>query len=235
MTVLRVIAFLAGAAAVVATFGSALRTVVLPRGIPARLGRFVFFQTRRVFRLRARPGASYERRDRVMALYAPVSLLVLMITWLVIVLVAYTAMYWGLGGRSLREAFALSGSAFLTLGFERPTDLPATILVFTEAALGLILLALLITCLPSIYGVFSRRENMVAGMELRGGSPPTAVEILQRSWRVDGFRKLGVLWRRSEQWFPGDPGDPHIVPGRGVLPLAPARPLLGDGLGGHPG
>lgn len=200
MAVLRVVAFLAGAAAVVAIFGSAVRTVVIPRGIPARLTRFVFFQMRRIFRLRARPGAPYEKRDRIMSLYAPVSLLILLLTWLTIVILAYSAMYWALG-RSLREAFTLSGSAVLTLGFANPGHLPETVLVFSEAALGLTLLALLITYLPSIYGVFSRRENMVAGMELRGGSPPSAVEVLSRSWRVDRFAKLGILWRRGEQWF----------------------------------
>jgi len=42
---------------------------------------------------------------------------------------------------------------------------------------------------------------MVAGMELRGGSPPSAVEVLSRSWRVDRFAKLGIPWRRAEQWF----------------------------------
>jgi hypothetical protein len=201
MAVLRVVAFLTGAAAVVATFGSAVRTVVIPRGIPSRLTRFVFFQMRRIFRLRARPRASFEKRDRIMSLYAPVSLLILLLTWLTIIIVAYTGMYWGLGGLSMREAFSLSGSAVLTLGFAGPADLAATVLVFTEAALGLTLLALLITYLPSIYGVFSRRENLVAGMELRGGSPPSAVEVLRRSWRVDGFAKLPILWRRGEQWF----------------------------------
>ncbi|MGH2657531.1 MAG: hypothetical protein ACRDIZ_12705 [Actinomycetota bacterium] len=201
MAVLRVVAFVTGAAAVVATVGSAVRTVVIPRGIPSRLTRFVFFQMRRLFRLRARPSATFEKRDHVMALYAPVSLLILVLTWITIVIFAFAGMYWGLGGRSLREAFTLSGSAVLTLGFAEPHDLPATVLVFGEAALGLILLALLITYLPSIYGVFSRRENLVAGMELRGGSPPSAVEVLQRSWRVDRFQKLGILWRRGEQWF----------------------------------
>src|SRR5919106_3269479 len=201
MAVLRVVAFLAGTAAVVATVGSAVRTVVIPRGIPSRLTRFVFFQMRRLFRLRARPSAPFEKRDDVMALYAPVSLLILVLTWITIVIFAFAGMYWGLGGRSLPESFTLSGSAVLTLGFAEPSDLPATVLVFAEAALGLILLALLITYLPSIYGVFSRRENLVAGMEVRAGSPPSGVEILQRSWRVDGFQKLGVLWRRGEQWF----------------------------------
>src|SRR5919108_3624809 len=136
-----------------------------------------------------------------MSLYAPVSLLMLLLTWITIVILGYTAMYWGLGGRTLREAFSLSGSAVLTLGFAEPADLPATVLVFTEAALGLILLAMLITYLPSIYGVFSRRENMVAGLEVRAGSPPSGVELLQRSWRVDGLDSLHGLWERWEQWF----------------------------------
>jgi hypothetical protein len=201
MVVIRLLILVGGTVAIVAAFGSAVRTVVIPRGIPSRISRFVFFQMRRIFRLRARPKHSYERRDRIMALYAPVSLLALLITWLSLVLVGYAGIYWGMGGRSLREAFALSGSSLLTLGFERPADLPTTILVFSEAVVGLILLALLITYLPSIYGVFSRRENLVAAMEVRAGSPPTGVEILQRAWRVDRLESLGRLWERTEAWF----------------------------------
>jgi len=199
--VVRVILFALGAVVVFATFASAVRTVVIPRAIPAKLTRFVFLGMRTLFRLRARPRHAYERRDRVMALNAPVSLLVLLVVWMTLVLGGYTAMYWSLGDRALADAFTLSGSALLTLGFLHPEGLVATSLGFTEAALGLILLALLITYLPSIYGVFSRRENMVAGMELRGGTPPSAVEILTRSFRVDGFSKLAILWRRGEQWF----------------------------------
>lgn len=201
MVIVRILALVLGLVAVVATFGSAVRTVVIPRAVPSRLSRFVFFNMRRLFRLRARPSAPYERRDRIMALYAPVSLLMLLITWLTLVLAGFTAIYWGLGGRSLREALALSGSAVVTLGFEHPADLPATVLVFTEAALGLILLALLIAYLPSIYGVFSRRENLVAALEVRAGSPPTGVEMLQRSWRVDRLETLTALWERWESWF----------------------------------
>jgi hypothetical protein len=195
------VVFLLGLAIVVAVFGSALRTVVLPRGIPARITRFVFLIMRSLFRLRARPSLPYEQRDRIMAMYAPFSLIVLLLVWIATVLLGYTAMFWGLGGRSLQDAFTLSGSSVLTLGFGRPEGVLSTVLVYTEAALGLILLALLITYLPSIYGVFSRREHMVAGMDLRGGSPPSAVEVLTRSWRVDGFKTLGTLWRRGEQWF----------------------------------
>jgi hypothetical protein len=201
VTVVRVLVFAFGAFVVLGVFGSAVRTVVIPRGIPARIARVVFLGMRGFFRFFARPSLAYERRDRVMTLYAPISLMTLLATWIALVLIGYTLMYWGLGGRSLREAFSLSGSAVLTLGFGRPSDLPTTVLVFTEAAMGLVLLALLITYLPSIYGVFSRRENLVAGMEVRGGTPPSAVEILRRAWQVDELSKINVLWRRAEQWF----------------------------------
>jgi len=82
--------------------------VILPRGIPAKLGRVVFISMRSLFRLKIGRNATYERRDRVMAAYAPTSLLMLLVVWISLVLGGYSAMFWGLGGRSLRRAFTLS-------------------------------------------------------------------------------------------------------------------------------
>ena len=65
-----VVVFALGVGVVVLTVGSAVRTVVLPRGIPAKLASFVFLGMRRLFQLRLRRASSYEKRDRVMALYA---------------------------------------------------------------------------------------------------------------------------------------------------------------------
>src|SRR6266508_6524009 len=169
MAVLRVIAFVVGAATVAATFGSAIRTVILPRGVPAMLARVVFRSMRGLFTLRIGRSASYERRDALMALYAPITLLVLLGVWMALVLSGYLLMFWGLGGRGLREAFELSGSSIFTLGFARSDDVPTAALTFSEALLGLGLLALLITYLPTIYGAFSRREAAVTALEVRAG------------------------------------------------------------------
>src|SRR5437773_4572106 len=126
MLALRILALVAGAVVVFATFGSAVRTVILPRGVPARLGRAVFIQMRTLFRLRIGRRATYERLDRIMASYGPISLLALLVTWVALVMGGYAGMFWGLGGRSLRQAFDLSGSSILTLGFDRPDSLPTT-------------------------------------------------------------------------------------------------------------
>ncbi len=201
MVVLEVVVFAAGAVVVWFTLASALRTMVLPRGIPARLARIVFVSMRWVFRLRAGRRASYERRDRVMAFYAPISLLALLSTWLVLVLFGYWAMFWALGTHPVRAAFTVSGSSIFTLGFSHTEGLSSTILSFTEAGLGLGLLALLITYLPSLYNAFSRREGQVAKLEVRAGRPPSGVRLIELSWIVGHLEQLHEVWEAWEDWF----------------------------------
>lgn len=197
----RIAALIVGSVIVLGVFGSAVRTVVIPRGIPTRLTRTVFLGMRSLFRLRAGPGRTYEERDRVMALYAPVSLLILLVTWLLLVHLGYAAIFWAVEGGSIGHVLGLSGSSLVTLGFVRPGSPGGDVVAFTEAGTGLMMLALLIAYLPTIYSVYSRRENLVAGIEVRAGSPPSGVEILQRAWRVDRCASLPNLWERAEQWF----------------------------------
>ncbi len=199
--VVNAVVFTVGAAMVVGTIGSAVRTVILPRGVPAKLASVVFVNVRRIFNVRLRRVDSYQVRDRVMALYAPLALLALALTWLAIVLAGYIAMFWALGARPLRLAFALSGSSLLTLGFDHPPDLPTVALSLTEALLGLTLAALLITYLPSLYSTFSRREAMVTALEVRAGRPPSGVEMIERFFLIRSFEDLNVEWERWETWF----------------------------------
>jgi hypothetical protein len=201
MVALRIAAFVAGTALVAATMAAAVRTVILPRGVPSRLARAVFQVTRLLFRVRTGRSPSYEKRDRVMASYAPLSLLVLLAAWLALVLMGYTAMFWGLERPALADAFRLSGSSLLTLGFAQTDELAGTILAFTEATIGLVLLAMLITYLPSLYGAFSRREAAVTALEIRAGSPPSGVEMIERYWVLQRMDRLNELWTQWETWF----------------------------------
>jgi hypothetical protein len=196
-----VIVFAAGLAVVVATVASALRSVVLPRAVPARLSRRVFRIVRSLFTLRIGRDANYERRDRVLAMFGPAALLALLGTWLVLVFAGYTAMYWAIHAHPLRRAVTESGSNLFTLGFAEGPGLPGIILGFTEAAVGLTLLALLITYLPSIYSAFSRRETMVASLEVRAGTPPSTATLLTRMYLIHGLDRLEELWPAWERWF----------------------------------
>lgn len=201
MWVLDLFEFLAGLTIVVLTIRSIVRTLVVPRALQAALARVVFVLMRRLFRLRARERHSYRMRDGVMAFYAPVSLLTLLFVWLSAILVGYTLMFHAVGAGDLSTAFAMSGSSLLTLGFAVDTGMPELLLTFTEAAIGLIFLALVISYLPSLYSSFQRREQGVAELEVRAGQPPTGVYLLELAWVVGRHETLRDLWMQWEHWF----------------------------------
>jgi hypothetical protein len=196
-----ILIFLLGLTIVVNTLLSAVRTFVLPRSANDPLTRVVFLFIWQLFRLRMIPTRSFTERDQIAALYAPIGLLSLPPTWLTLVLIGYTGMYYALGTPTWFEAFRMSGSALLTLGFANADDLPRTLLMYTEAAIGLIMVALLISYLPTIYGAFSRRETAVTLLEVRAGSPPSAIELITRYNRLNRFDHLHVLWEQWEIWF----------------------------------
>ncbi len=198
---IHILVFMAGAAIVAGTLFSAIQTFVLPRSANDLLTRAVFRSIRRLFDIRLRRARTYTERDRVMALYAPLGLLALPPTWLALVLTGYMGMFWALGVESWFEAFRISGSSLLTLGFAPVEGLSMTILSFSEATLGLILIALLIAYLPTIYTAFSRRESAVTLLEVRAGSPPSAVEMILRYSRIHGLDHLHEVWITWEAWF----------------------------------
>jgi hypothetical protein len=107
-----------------------------------------------------------------MAFYAAISLLLLLPTWLAVVLVGFMGMFWALGARPWAQAFNVSGSSLLTLGFVHGDGLGISMLEFGEATLGLILVAIMIAYLPTMYSASSKREQAVTMLEVRAGSPP---------------------------------------------------------------
>lgn len=202
MIVAEVAAVVAGVLLVVWTLGSAIKTVVVPRAYQSSLTRVHFVVWRRIFDLVARPSRSFAARDGVMALYSPIALVTLPAQWVSLVVVGFTAIDWGTGVRPLTEAFVTSGSSLLTLGFVRPPGTWRVLIAFVEAGIGLVLVSLMISYLPTIYGAFSRRESLVGMLEVRAGLPPSPAELLTRYQRVRMLDQLDSdLFQPWEAWF----------------------------------
>lgn len=197
----RILAFAAGMAIVIGTVLSAVRTFVLPRSSPTILTRVIFVTMRDLFSIIEKRVATYEQRDRILALYAPLSLLVMPPVWMICVLTGFMGMFWAVGSRSWYESLRISGSSLLTLGFMPLERLVDVLLGYSEATLGLILVALLIAYLPSMYSAFQKRETAVTLLEVRAGTPPSAIELFQRFHRLGRLEKLGEMWISWEVWF----------------------------------
>src|SRR5215212_2923061 len=193
--------FLLGLITVVFTLSSAISTFVLPRAARSQLNRIVFGLLRRIIDFILHFAKTYPRRDAIMAYYAPIGLMLLLPTWYLLALFGYAAVYWGLGVENWFAALRLSGSSLFTLGFDISKTPVVTVVAFSEAMIGLMLVGLLIAYLPTMYAAFSRREQVVNMLEVRAGSPPSAVEMLLRFHRNQGLEKLSAYWTVWESWF----------------------------------
>lgn len=198
MLSLRIALFLLGAMLVTGTVISAIRTFVVPRGLSDVLTSVIFRSVRRVFDIWAHSRRTYAQRDRVMAFYAPVTLLLLPGMWLALILLGYMGIFFALGAP---DPFAASGSSLLTLGFAPLHGTVQTVFAFTEAAFGLALVALLIAYLPAMYSAFQRRETLVTLLETEAGAPPSPQELLIRYHILGRLERLHDLWQRWYVWF----------------------------------
>jgi hypothetical protein len=212
MTIVRWIAGLVGVVSILLVLGSAMRTVMLPRAEPARIARVVFLTVRGVLRacaLRSSP----RRREELLSLQGPMALFAQLAAWVLLVAVGFAAVLWAADGRpaslaGVRDALRESGSSLTTLGLVHPYRVAGEFVAFVEAGVGVVLLALVITYLPTIYSAFSRREALVIQLSVRVGAPPTATALLLRSWQLGRFDRLEEVWDSWEEWFI-DVGETH--------------------------
>jgi len=201
LVVARVLAFLAGTAVVLGTLASAIKTVVMPRAEPALITRWVFVTLRKPFDLRVRRAKTWGDADRTMARFAPFALMLLPVVWVTLVIVGFVPIYWAFGLDVPRDALIVSGSSLLTLGFAFDLHGPVVAASFVEATMGLGLVALLISFLPSIYGQFSHREVLVSQLDTRAGTPPTPVALFRRAKLIGWVQQLDDFWLEWERWF----------------------------------
>lgn len=198
----RIVCGAVGLFVAVAVFLSAVKTVVVPRGGSLRITRALFWASGKLFNKWAHNRRAYEDRDRILAVYAPLTFVLLPILWVILTIFAFGLMQYAASGASVRDAFLISGSSMLTLGVLFNKGGGAPLLSFAQATIGLILVAMLISYLPTIYSAYSKRESLVGLLESRAGIPPSALEMLNRYHRIQALDLLDSdLFNRWEDWF----------------------------------
>ncbi|MGI9645486.1 MAG: hypothetical protein ACR2O6_09280 [Ilumatobacteraceae bacterium] len=201
----QVVAVGAGAVLMLVTLASAIRAVVVPRGEHVALTRWTTGAVRWVSVRVARRASTAERRELILARSAPIGLMLLPLLWSALIILGCALMFWGFDtDRSVTDAFALSGSSLTTLGIRSADDVASISLAVFEALLGLGIMALLISFLPTMYSAFSAREVPVAKLFLRVNGPrgePDQAAMLIRWWAVGAVDQLPELWAEWEDWF----------------------------------
>ena len=193
----RVVGVVFGAVLVMSVLISALETVVLPREGFTSIARFVFAVADRILVHRWR---SEDRRANLRALYAPIALVSLPLVWMLLVTVGFSFIFWGISTDTTQRAFEISGSSLFTLGFAEPEGSGRIWLTFVEATIGLGLVALLISYLPTIYAAHHQREKGISVLRPFAGSPPSPIDLLGNLHRL-GTLDNPELWRTAASWM----------------------------------
>jgi hypothetical protein len=197
MTVLHILSVVFGAAVVAAVLGSALKTVVLPQeGFP-RLSQAVFALVHRVL---VRRWDDPTRRSSLRGLYAPVALVSLPMVWMILIAIGVSFVFLGIGSLGWQRALEDSMSSLTTLGFSEPSGMTRIVIAFIEATIGLGLVALLISYLPTIYAAYNGREKGINLLSPLAGTPPNVTDLLQTLRRTGGLDNQD-FWRRQADWI----------------------------------
>lgn len=201
MQVIRVLGAILGVVLAVLTAASVLRALVIPRARAGGVSRIVDRAVDATFHAVAHRFDDYEDRDRVLAAQAPVFLVALLLTWLAGFVVAFGLQLWPFA-RDFGFAMRESASSVFTLGFVAPGRGGWPTAIDALAALsGLIVIAVQIAYLPTLYAAFNRRETEVTMLGARAGSPPWGPELLARTrygmrTRTDDLPEFYALWER---------------------------------------
>lgn len=208
---MRLLAIIPGLALILVILWDAFETIILPRRVTRRfrLTR-VFYQTVWApWSALARATRNSKRREKLLGLFGPLSLLMLLVFWALGLIAGYAITLWAIDARlnlNFDPAFAdylyLSGATFFTLGYGDivPALRLGQMVSVIEAANGFGLLAIVIGYLPVLYQAFSRREVNISLLDARAGSPSSATEMLRRHAESGNLDELGSVLREWERW-----------------------------------
>lgn len=198
---------------ILAVLWDAFETIILPRRVRRRVR-----ITSLMFTLTWTPWSVLggklrnSRREAFLSFYGPLSLIVLLAVWAIILILAFATLQWAQGSPlavahgqapvTFGTDVYMSGTTFFTLGLGDVVPLTALARAITviEAGMGFGFLALVIGYLPILYQAFSRREATISLLDARAGSPPTALELLRRNSEGGSIEALLQLLRDWERW-----------------------------------
>jgi len=181
----------------------AFNTLVLARRTRHvfRIARLYYQLTWRPFAALARKIKSSLRRESVLGIYGPMSLLLLIVLWGMGLVLSFGLLEWSVGMKSpeftstFTHDLYLSSRALVTLNDGDPKNAASQFLSVCEAGLGLAFLGLVVGYLPVLYQSFAKRELIISLLDARAGSPPSAGGLLSSM----PFEASGVI-QQLERW-----------------------------------
>ncbi|TMD42876.1 MAG: two pore domain potassium channel family protein [Chloroflexi bacterium] len=196
-----------GLVVILAVFYDLFESVILPRpavrkiALVRRLLRAFWWMWRWI----GNRMESQSRRESWLAVFAPLGVLSMFGVWALALILGYGLLIDGVRtevhpvpqtfGTSLY--FSATTLVPLSYGDFVPEGVPARLITIAESASGVVLAALVITLLFSLYESFQRREELVVQLDAFAGAPPNGMQILETAAQRGMHEQL---IRTFEEW-----------------------------------
>jgi hypothetical protein len=199
--VLDVMSTVAGVVVVLGVTAQIIRALVIPRAGRMWLSHMIDSAVDAVFLALVRPLPKYKRKDQVLAAEAASVLVAQLLTWLAAYELGWSLVLWP-ELHNFPLALEEVGSSMFTLGFVYTHAGGATAIDILAATTGLVVVALQIAYLPTLYSSFNRRETEVTLLGARAGTPAWGPELLVRTrYGVAVLSDdLPAFYSRWERW-----------------------------------
>ena len=193
-------AFSLGVVLFVATSISMVKTLIVPRRAWSLLTSMATGIVVRCFHAIAQRMRSPDLADRFLGFLGPFAVIGTTVALLGMYTFAFALMLFGVTdasiGRSLREA----GSSVTTLGFESTGGAGPTAIDVLAGVSGLVVIALTIAYLPTLYVILRDRETPVKVVSSRVGPPVTGERIVAVHHELGAADQLAELYASWETW-----------------------------------
>jgi hypothetical protein len=208
---LNALCILVGAALVILALNDVFQSVIVPRAVGRRL--LISFFAWRVawaiwpaFAWKIYPRDD-ERRENLLAGFAPGMLIGLLVVWVALLALGYGAILWGLRGgiypvpHTYGDATYFAGSAMTTAyGDIVGRSVGARFFAILAGATGLGLFAIFTAYLFALFASFQARESFVVMLGARTGAPPSGVDLLAIAGYSSTTASLDPLLMEGQRW-----------------------------------
>lgn len=206
-----VAAALAGIFLIVVALRDVFQAVVVPRAMNRRL-RISAMLTTLLWKMW--PTLAYrfyrdaDAREDFFAVFAPFSMIVLLVAWVAILIVGYGLVFFSIRSHlqpqpvSLGTAMYYAGSSLLTIGYGdvvARTGLGRFVSLAAGAS-GLGVVAVVTSYLFAVFGAFRQREAFVVTTGSRAGTPPSGIGLLEMHATGEMRDDLPPVFRDGQRW-----------------------------------
>lgn len=198
------LSYVAGGALLVATTVGLLKVMIVPRRAWSIVASPSLAVMVRSFHAVARRMRQPDHADRFLGFLGPLYIVVLLATILGLYTVGFAALLAPQVDHAWGTAFRESGSSVFTLGFQSTPGTVPSIVDIVAAATGMVVIALFIAYLPTLYAAVKDRERFLKLLQSRIGAPPASgVNVLAEHYERGTQAMLVHLYREAERWAAG--------------------------------